>query len=221
MTKQKAETALEEHQPASASPVLGIKIFNKWDPAGINVADPGLKDYINLQPRTMPHSFGIYGNKKFGKQKISIVERIANDLMGTGHVKDSRIHKKTSGRDTGKKQTTLKIVGKSLEIIAEKTKQNPLQIAVNALENTAPREETTRIRQGGIIAHKSVDAAPQRRLDTAIRFITHGAAQRCFKKRYGLAAALADEMIAAANKDTKTYSVSKKEETERVAASAR
>ncbi|HIJ98982.1 TPA: 30S ribosomal protein S7 [archaeon] len=197
-----------------------VKIFDKWDPRGITVEDPGLIEYINLQPRAIPHSFGRAGAKRFGKKHYNLIERLANDLMVTGHVKDSRIHKKTSGRDTGKKQTTLRLIRKGFEIIEKKTKQNPVQVLVNAVTNTSPREETTRIRQGGIIVHKAVDVAPQRRLDTAIRFISHGAAQRCFKKRYTLPAALADEIIAASNYDTKTYSVSKKEETERVAHSA-
>lgn len=198
-----------------------VKIFDRWDPRAVEIVDPSLKDYINLLPREIPHSFGKWGNKRFGKKHYSLIERLANDLMTTGHIKDSRVHKKTSGRDTGKKQTTLRMVRKALEIIEKKTKQNPIQVLVNAAINTAPREETTRIRQGGIIVHKSVDVAPQRRLDTALRFLSHGAAQRCFKKRYTLPAALADEIIAAANYDTKAYSVSKKEETERVAQSAR
>ncbi len=217
-------TTKEENQSSEQkieTPVSTVKLFGIWDTTGVNVSDPGLRDYISLKPVVLPHSFGTSGSKRFGKQRYSIMERLANDLMNTGHTKDSRVHKRTSGRDTGKKQTTLKMVKKALEIIEEKTKQNPVQILVNALQNTSPREETTRIRQGGIIAHKSVDSAPQRRIDVAVRFLTHGAAQRCFNKRYGVAAALADEIIAAANYDTKTYSVSKKEETERVAQSAR
>ena len=198
-----------------------VKIFDKWDPRGIDIPDPGLRDYINIAPRETPHTFGRWGNKRFGKIHYSLIERLANDLMITGHVKDSRVHKKTSGRDTGKKQTVLRAVRKALEIIEKKTKQNPVQVLITAVINTSPREETTRIRQGGIIVHKSVDVAPQRRLDTAVRLISHGAAQRCFKKRYTLPAALADEIIAAANYDTKAYSVSKKEEMERVAQSAR
>ncbi len=216
MTKQEAQISQEQQKTLPE-----IKFFGKWESASVSVTDPGLRDYINLQPHTLPHSFGMVGTRGFGKEKLSIIERFANDLMGTGHLKDSRVHKKVSGRDTGKKQTTLKVVGQALEIIAEKTKKNPLQVVVDALEKTSPREETTRIRQGGVIVHKSVDSSPQRRLDNAVRLICHGAAQRCFKKRYGLAAALADEIIAASNSDNKAYSVSKKEETERIAASAR
>jgi len=216
-------TKTEATQSAEPKPdyLANIKIFDRWDFKGVEVNDIGLKEYINLQPREIPHTFGRWGNKRFGKTHYNIIERVANNLMTTGHVKDSRVHKKTSGRDTGKKQRNLRLVRKALEIIEKKTKQNPVQVLVNATINSAPREETTRIRQGGIIVHKSVDVAPQRRLDVALRFITHGAAQRCFKKRYTLPVALADEVIAAANYDTKTYSISRKEESERVAQSAR
>ncbi len=221
MTSHTEKPAQEPQTTPVADAFANVKIFDKWDPRGIAVEDPGLKDYINLQPRAIPHSFARWSTKQFGKRHYNVIERIANDLMVTGHVKDSRVHKKTSGRDTGKKQTALRMVRKSLDVIEKKTKQNPIQVLVKALTNTSPREETTRIRQGGIIVHKSVDVSPQRRLDSALKFITHGAAQRCFKRRYTLPAALADEIIAASNYDTKAYSVSKKEETERVAQSAR
>ena len=220
MTTNAEKPQEQETQPIAAA-FGNVKIFDKWDPRGVLVEDPSIKEYINLEPRSIPHSFGKWGGKKLGKKHVNLIERIANDLMGTGHVKDSRVHKKTSGRDTGKKQTTLRAVRKALDTIERKTKQNPLQVLVKAVTNAGPREETTRIRQGGIIAHKSVDVAPQRRVDSALKFITHGASQRCFKKRYTLAAALADEVIAAANYDTKAYSITKKEETERVAQSAR
>jgi small subunit ribosomal protein S7 len=98
---------------------------------------------------------------------------------------------------------------------------NPVQALVKAIENAAPREETTRIRQGGIIAHRAVDVSPARRADISLSFITHGAAQRAFNKKQPMAAALAEEILSAMNYDTKTYSISKREELERVAQSAR
>jgi len=39
-----------------------------------------------------------------------------------------------------------KIVEQSLEIIEQKTKKNPIQTLVTAIENSAPREETTRVK---------------------------------------------------------------------------
>jgi len=198
-----------------------LLLFEKWDAAGVEIKDLGISRYLKIEGAVIPNSFGKKSNKRFGREEIHVVERLANKLMVTGHLKDTKVHKRISGRDTGKKQRVYKIIKKSFEVIDEKTKKNPLQVLVNALENSAPREETTKIRHGGIIVHRAVDVSPIRRLDSALRFITHGAGQRAFDNKQTLAEALAAEIISASNNDTKTYSVSKKEELERVAQSAR
>ncbi|HDN82057.1 MAG TPA: 30S ribosomal protein S7, partial [Methanomicrobia archaeon] len=59
------------------------KLFDKWD-FNVEVIDSGLKGYINLDPVYVPHSSGRYQKKRFGKAKISIVERLINKLMRTG-----------------------------------------------------------------------------------------------------------------------------------------
>lgn len=219
MPEQKHAKILQrvQMQPQSA---YDFKIFDMWGTKDIVFSDTSLKDYINFQPRVYPYTFGRF-NKRFGRIHVNLIERLATKLMVTGHLKDSRVHKRISGRDTGKKQRNMKIVKHALKIIEIKTKKNPLQVLVQAVENSAPREETTRIRQGGIIVHKSVDIAPQRRLDLSIRFLTHGAGIKCFNKKASLENALADEIIFAANNDAKCYSVSRKETIERIAASAR
>lgn len=196
------------------------KIFNKWEAESVSINDRGLQKYLNLDAPER-HSFNLYTNKRFSKKKYNIIERLVKKMMVTGHLKDSRVHKKVSGRDTGKKQTAVKIVKKALEEIESKTSKNPVQILVRAVENTAPCEETTRIRHGGIIVHKAVDVAPQRRIDLSLSFISHGAAQRAFKSKTSISKGLASELIAASKNDNKIYSVGKKEESERVAASAR
>ncbi|MFC1455012.1 30S ribosomal protein S7 [Candidatus Undinarchaeota archaeon] len=198
-----------------------IKIFNKWDVSNIQYADAGVKDYISLTAMIAPTTGGKHVRTQFWKAKTPIVERLMNKLMVTGHLKEGRVHKRTSGRDTGKKFTSYKAVKESFDTIAAKTKENPIQILVRALENAAPIAETTAFRQGGIIARKPVDLAPQRRIDLSLRFISHGAGQRCFRKKISLGDALAAELIDASNNDNKAYSVMKKEEYERVAASAR
>ena len=85
-------------------------------------------------------------------------------------------------RNSGKKNKAYSIVEDALEIINNKTKQNPVQVLVKAVENTAPREETTRIKYGGIGYQIAVDIAPQRRVDLSLGFITKGAMQSAFKK---------------------------------------
>lgn len=200
---------------------MNAKLFNKWDCESVVVQDMGIKGIMRLDNRAYPCTFGLQAGRKYGKANTHIIERVANDLMVTGHIKDTRVHKRISSRDTGKKQRVMGDIEDGLAIIEKKTNKNPVQVLVQAVENAAPREETTRIRQGGIIVHKSVDVSPARRLDLALKFLTHGAGQRCFNKRMSLGAALAEEVIAASNYDNKTYSVGKKEELERVAQSAR
>ncbi|MFH1786342.1 MAG: 30S ribosomal protein S7 [archaeon] len=198
-----------------------VKIFNKWETTGIEFRDPGIKEYISLSAVIAPTSGGRHAKTQFWKAKMSIVERLVNKLTVTGHLKEGRVHKRTSGRDTGKKITSYNSVKGAFEAIEAKTKENPIQVLIRAIENAAPIEETTAFRQGGIIARKAVDLAPSRRLDLSLRFISHGAGQRAFRSKATLSEALAAELISAANNDNKTYSIQKKEETERVAVGAR
>ncbi|HDD71709.1 MAG TPA: 30S ribosomal protein S7, partial [Candidatus Aenigmarchaeota archaeon] len=62
-----------------------IKIFGKWSTEGIEVKDPGLVRYINLEPRLLPRSGGKYAKQQFYKSKMNIVERLMNKLMVPGH----------------------------------------------------------------------------------------------------------------------------------------
>ena len=198
--------------------ILMFKIFGLWDPTEVEVRDPSLKAYINLRPVLVPHTMGRHF-RQFGKAEVPIVERLINKMMVTGH--EGKKHKRTSGRNTGKKILAANIVKEALMIVEKRTKKNPIQVLVDALINAGPREETTRLKYGGIAYHQSVDVAPQRRLDLALRFIAIGAARQAFKSKKSVAEALADEIIAAANYDLKCYSISKKEEIERIAKAAR
>jgi small subunit ribosomal protein S7 len=105
--------------------------------------------------------------------------------------------------------------------VGARTKQNPVQIFVNALENAAPREEVTRLRYGGISVPKAVDVAPTRRLDQALRRIATGAVTASHKSKNSIANCLADEILKAAKNDMNSFAIAKKEEIERVAKSAR
>ncbi|MEE9474999.1 MAG: 30S ribosomal protein S7 [Candidatus Hydrothermarchaeaceae archaeon] len=196
-----------------------FKVFGLWDVSEVQVRDHGLKAYINVKNIYLPHTGGRHAKKAFGKSEISIVERLINRIGVTGH--EGKKHKRMSGRNTGKKHLQYKIVKEAFTIIEKNTKKNPVQVLVSALVNAAPREDTTRIKYGGVAYHQSVDIAPQRRLDLALRFITVGAAKASFRKKRPIANAVADEITAAANYDMKCYSISKKEELERIAKAAR
>jgi small subunit ribosomal protein S7 len=97
---------------------------------------------------------------------------------------------------------------------------NPLQVLVDAIQNAGPLEETIRLRFGGILVPKAVDVTSQRRIEQALRYIAKGAQKCAFKSKRSIAQCLADELIAAA-KNAKCYSISKKEERERIARAAR
>ncbi|MCE5339377.1 MAG: 30S ribosomal protein S7 [Methanomicrobiaceae archaeon] len=183
-------------------------LFNRWDMSEVEIQDPSLARYVNLHTMIVPHSCGKLVGQQFNKSNMLIVERLINKLM-------------QSGNNTGKKELAIRIVRESFEIINKKTKKNPVQVLVDAVANTGPREETVRLKYGGINVPKSVDTAPQRRVDIALRFITAGVLQASHKKKKTVSEALAEELIAAANGDTRSYAVSKKEERERIAKAAR
>ena len=184
------------------------KLFGKWSYDFIEVRDPSLKRYICLKPVRLPHTGGRHEHRKFGKSKVPIVERLINKLM-------------YPGRNTGKKHLAYNIVKKAFDIIYLKTGENPIQVLIRAIENAAPREDTTRIMYGGITYHVSVDVSPQRRVDTALKHIAEGARLKAFNNPLPIEEALADEIILAASNDPKSYAIQKKEEIERIALSSR
>jgi small subunit ribosomal protein S7 len=185
-----------------------ILLFGKYGLSEVVVKDGGLSKYINLNPVLVPHSNAKHANRWFGKSKVNIVERLINNMMRTEVF-------------TGKKLKAYRTVKDAFEIIAERTKKNPVQVLVEALENAAPREEITRLQFGGISVPKAVDIAPSRRLDIALRNVARGAVQSSFKSTKPIAECLASEIILASKNDMNSFSVSKKEEVERVAQSAR
>jgi small subunit ribosomal protein S7 len=198
----------------------GIKLFNKWETEGITVIDPGLKNYINLKPVIVPRTFGRTAKKQFHKSQMNIVERLANHLYVSGH--RGKKHLITSGRNVGKTFKIWKIIEDSFKILEEKTKKNPVEVFVKALENAALREEITSFQVGGIIVRKAVMTAPQRRVDLALRLIVQGSFQKATNNTKRMADTLADELYAAYNYDPQnSHAIREKERIEREAAGAR
>ncbi len=201
-----------------------LKVFGKWSTEDVVVNDPSLKPYINLEPRLLPHTHGRYAKKPFGKANVHIVERLINKVMrsGASSYKVAGHFMRREHRSLMSKKMKAYEVGKeAFEIIEKRTKQNPIQVLIRAIENAAPREDTTTVMFGGIRYHVAVDISPLRRLDVALRNIALGASAKCYRNKMSYAEALAEEIIAAANKDTKSYAYSKKEEIERIAQSSR
>ncbi len=181
-------------------------LFGVWDVSEIEYTDPSTKRYMAVTP--IAHTMGRHASKQFKKSEISIVERLINRLM-------------QSEDNTGHKQKTTRIVRDAFEIVHERTEENPVQVLVTAVQNAAPREETVRLKYGGISVPQAVDVAPQRRVDQALKFIAEGTQRGSYKSKQSAAEALASVLIGAADYDMQSYAISQKEERERVAAAAR
>jgi small subunit ribosomal protein S7 len=185
-----------------------ILLFQKWTFNDIEVKDPGLQRYINLTPMTLPHSMGRHEHQRFRKARVNIVERFINGFM-------------RPGKNAGKKARATNFVKQAFEIIHLRTGKNPIDILVQAVENSAPAEDTTRLSYGGVVYHLSVDLAPQRRIDMALRHLTEGARKASANNPRSVPENIADELILAANKDIKSAGIAKRHEIERIAQSSR
>jgi small subunit ribosomal protein S7 len=196
-------TENKEVQPGAAF----FPMFQKYDMSAVKIEDQGLQRYINLEIKDFflgaPHA-----NKMFGKANLSIIERLITILMKTEMY-------------TGQKTKSYKIVRLAFDIIEKRTKTNPVQVFVDALQNAAPKEETTRLRFGGIMVPKAVDISPQRRLDIALRNICTGSMTASHKNKKSMEACLADELLKASKNDPSSFAVAKKNDLERVAKAAR
>lgn len=195
-----------------------FKVMEIFDVFNIEIKDPALKPYVNLNPRIMLKSQG-RNLGKFGQSKVNIVERLAHRLAVPGHV--GKKHKIITSWSSGHYAVHLKIVLEVLNIIAERTKENPIQVLARAIENCSPRDEITVIESAGARYPQAVDCSPARRVNLAIRWLVQGAYQRCFGKKKKMAESLAQEIIFGANGNMEGYAMGKKNEAEKQADSAR
>ena len=212
-------------QPETAKEDIFISgstlLFNKYS-YDVEVFDPSLRNYINLKPAVFPNSYGRKSQNQFHKSNLNIVERLENSLMrgGTGGKVGGRVIR-TKGRLQGKKLKAIKIVSMAFDIINRQTGKNPVQVFIMALENSAPIEDTTRVRYGGIVSNVAVDISASRRLDVALRNIGMATVTSAFRNKRTMEQALASELILAANNDVNSYAIKRKNETERMARSAK
>uniref|UniRef100_A0A8C9GJD6 Small ribosomal subunit protein uS7 n=1 Tax=Piliocolobus tephrosceles TaxID=591936 RepID=A0A8C9GJD6_9PRIM len=223
-------TEWETAAPAVAE-TPDIKLFGKWSTDDVQINDISLQmtttfvtrgllhqkehhisvDYIAVKEKYakyLPHSAGRYAAKRFRKAQCPIVERLTNSMM---------MH----GRNNGKKLMTVRIVKHAFEIIHLLTGENPLQVLVNAIINSGPREDSTRIGRAGTVRRQAVDVSPLRRVNQAIWLLCTGAREAAFRNIKTIAECLADELINAAKGSSNSYAIKKKDELERVAKSNR
>jgi|TARA_B100001758_G_C18291592_1_gene547344 small subunit ribosomal protein S7 len=199
------ETTVEEVKPIAG---IGTLVFGKYDATEVVCRDPGLAPYINLSTVGVPHTGGRHANAWFGKARLSVVERFTNKLMRTG-------------KYTGKKMGALKAFENALDSMASRSGENPLQAFVDAICHAAPMEEITRIKFGAVSQPKAVDSSPSRRLDVALANLAKGAQQGTSKSKRTLTQCIINELTKASVGDVTSFAVSKKEEVQRIAASAR
>ncbi|MDR1046043.1 MAG: 30S ribosomal protein S7 [Candidatus Adiutrix sp.] len=112
----------------------------------------------------------------------------------------------------GKKSTAERIFYGAIDIIADRTKEDPLKIFEKALEQAKPMVEVKSRRVGGSTYQVPVEIRPDRRNALSIRWLINYAQSRGEK---GMQAKLAGELMDAAN--GRGSSVKKREDTHRMA----
>jgi small subunit ribosomal protein S7 len=118
---------------------------------------------------------------------------------------------KTIMRD-GKKSTAESILYDAFDIIEQKTKEPPVKIFEQALENVKPMIEVKSRRVGGSTYQIPTEIRPSRKTALGIRWVISFARKRSEK---GMVNKLAAELLDAANK--RGASVKKREDTHKMA----
>lgn len=112
----------------------------------------------------------------------------------------------------GKKTVATRLVYGAFDIIAEKTKKNPVEVFETAVRNAGPSIEVRPRRVGGATLQVPVEVPNERRVALAMRWLIRHARARSGKS---FAEKLAAEVMDAANNQGAT--IKKKEETHKMA----
>jgi small subunit ribosomal protein S7 len=142
--------------------------------------------------RSLAGKRSVMGDPKYGDR---LVTRFINGIMLAG-----------------KKSVAEKIFYRALDIIQEKTKEDPIKIFKRAVENVKPMLEVRSRRVGGATYQIPLDVRPDRRTALGIRWIVHNARSR---DERSMQDRLAAELLDASN--NQGSSVKKKEDTHKMA----
>ncbi|MBD8890257.1 MULTISPECIES: 30S ribosomal protein S7 [Roseibium] len=112
----------------------------------------------------------------------------------------------------GKKSTAERIVYGAFDVIANKTRENPIEVFHAALENVMPQVEVRSRRVGGATYQVPVEVRSDRRQALAIRWLITAARNR---NETTMVDRLSGEMLDAAN--NRGTAVKKREDTHRMA----
>jgi len=197
---------------------IEFKVFGLYDLTEISVKDPSLRKVINLDAKLVLKS---HGRIKYdpAKTKVNIIERLVN-LIGVPGSRGKK-HRIITNWSSGKYPKNMNLVLDSFAIIAKKTQENPVAVFIRAIENSAPRDEVTSIEYGGARYPQAVDISPRRRLNLVLRYIVNGAYDKAFNKKITITESLAKEILLAAENSSESYAISKKNDIEKQADSAR
>ena len=111
-----------------------------------------------------------------------------------------------------KRSTSERIIYDAMEIIAERTKEDPLPVFEKAINNVKPMLEVKSRRVGGSTYQVPIEVRPERRTALALRWIIGFAKNR---SEHTMAEKLAGELVAAYKKEG--ASIKKREDTHRMA----
>jgi small subunit ribosomal protein S7 len=113
---------------------------------------------------------------------------------------------------SGKKATAERIVYGALDMIAERTKADPVEVYNSAIDNLRPLVEVKSRRVGGATYQVPVEVRPARQAALAMRWVTEAARARGEKS---MGARLAAELMEAAEK--RGSAIKKREDVHRMA----
>jgi small subunit ribosomal protein S7 len=196
-----------------------ILTFGKYDAEEVEIGDDGLVRYINLENILAPRSKGRHTERQFYKAEVPITERLLTHMYVAGHRGNK--HYITSGHNAGDSEKLWSIIEEVFDNIHEETGENPIQVLVDAIENSAPVEEVVTYQRGGARARKAVIMAPQRRVDVALRLLVQGAYEKRLASSEDAIETLTNELIGAADGNNEIRAVRTKERKEREAEGAR
>ncbi|GIV26144.1 MAG: 30S ribosomal protein S7 [Bacteroidia bacterium] len=129
------------------------------------------------------------------KYKSELIARFVNKIMREG-----------------KKTKAYAIFYRALEVIAQKTSQNPLEIFQAAVNNAMPHLEVRPRRVGGATLQIPMEPRPERKLSLAMRWLIEAARKRSERT---MAERLAAELIAASKNEG--AAIKKRDEVHRMA----
>jgi small subunit ribosomal protein S7 len=117
----------------------------------------------------------------------------------------------------GKKSLAQKIFYRAMEIVGERTNENPLHVFQKAIENVKPSMEVRSRRIGGANYQVPVEVRPKRQISLAIKWIIDAARKRPGRRMYEkLAAEIIDAYKGTGNAVKTRENVHKMAEANRV-----